>query len=247
MTDLSPADRAKRAAAARAIDLVEDGMRLGLGTGSTAKWFVDLLAAHLAKTGKSVLCVPTSAATRAQAERLGVPLATLDEAAGEAGALDLAVDGADEVEARGGGLALIKGGGGALLQEKIVAAASRRFVVVADAAKQVETLGAFDLPVEVVRFGWRSTAGHIASALEGQDVAGRGWRLRERDGAPLVTDEGHHIVDLMLGRIADPAALDRGLCAIPGVVETGLFIGMAERAILGQPDGTVRVVEAAPR
>jgi ribose 5-phosphate isomerase A len=141
---------------------------------------------------------------------------------------------------------LIKGGGGALLQEKIVAAASRRFVVIADATKWVETLGAFDLAAEVVSFGWRTTAGQIARALEEQDVAGRGWRLRERNGAPFVTDEGHHILDLALGRIADPAGLDRALRAIPGVVETGLFVGMAERAILGEPDGTLREMKAAP-
>jgi ribose 5-phosphate isomerase A len=235
MTDLSPADRAKRAAAAHAIGLVEDGMRLGLGTGSTAAWFVELLARHLAKTGMTVTCVPTSSATREQAERLGIPLATLDEA----GMLDLAVDGADEIDGR---LTLIKGGGGALLQEKIVAAASRCFVVIADASKQVGALGAFDLPVEVVRFGWRTTAGHIARCLDGQDVAGRRWRLRERDGVPFVTDEGHHIIDLALGRIAEPGPLDRALDAIPGVVETGLFVGMAAQAILGHPDGTARVI-----
>ncbi len=240
MTDLSPADRAKRAAAARALDLVEDGMRLGLGTGSTARWFVDLLARHLSESGKKIVAVPTSAATRAQAERLGIPLVPLDKAGG----LDLAIDGADEIEERGGRLALIKGGGGALLQEKIVAAASRRFVVIADASKQVERLGAFELPVEVVRFGWRMTAGHIARLLEDQDVASRGWRLRERDGAPFVTDEGHHILDLALGRIADPLALDRALDGIPGVVETGLFVGMAAQAILGLPDGTIRIMQA---
>jgi ribose 5-phosphate isomerase A len=236
MTDLSSADRAKRAAAARAVELVEDGMRLGLGTGSTARWFVELLAARIGRTGEKIVAVPTSAATRAQAEALGIRLAALD-ALGE---LDLAVDGADEIDAE---LCLIKGGGGALLQEKIVAAASRRFVVIADASKQVEALGAFDLPVEIVRFGWRTTAGHIARCLEGQQVCGRAWRLRERDGVPMVTDEGHHIVDLALGRIADPAALDCALKAIPGVVETGLFVGMAAQAILGQPDGKTRILE----
>ncbi len=240
MTDLSPADRAKRAAAARAVGLVEDGMRLGLGTGSTAKWFVELLAAHLAETGKTVVGVPTSGATRDQAEALAIPLSTLDEL----GELDLAVDGADEID---GSLALIKGGGGALLQEKIVAAASRRFVVIADATKQVDALGAFDLPVEVVRFGWRTTAGHIARCLEGQQVGGRAWRLRDRGGAPMVTDEGHHILDLALGRIADPGALDRALRAIPGVVETGLFLGMASQAILGEPDGTTRILQSPER
>ncbi len=236
MTDLSPADRAKRAAAARAVELVEDGMRLGLGTGSTARWFVELLAARLAATGGRIVAVPTSAATRAQAENLGIPLATLDEL----GALDLAVDGADEIDGR---LNLIKGGGGALLQEKIVAAASRRLVVIADASKRVETLGAFDLPVEIVRFGWRTTAGHIARCLEVQEVGGHAWRLRERDGAPMLTEEGHHIIDLALGRIADPGGLDRALRAIPGVVETGLFVGMAAQAILGAPDGSTRIME----
>lgn len=238
MTDLLPIDRAKRAAAARALELVEDGMRLGLGTGSTAKWFVELLATRLAETGEKITAVPTSAATRAQAEALGIPLVPLDKAGG----LDLAVDGADEIDGR---LALIKGGGGALLQEKIVAAASRRFVVIADAAKRVKTLGAFPLPVEVVRFGWRTTAGHIARCLEDHDVTGRHWRLRERDGAPFLTDEGHHILDLALGRIADPLALDRELGRIPGVVETGLFVGIAAQAILGEPDGTTCIMEGA--
>lgn len=232
---LSPADHAKRAAAAAALDHVEDGMRLGLGSGSTAAWFVDLLAPHLAGTGKRIDCVPTSSATRAQAEKLGIALTTLDQA----GSLDLTVDGADELD---GELRLIKGGGGALLQEKIVAAASRRLIIIADDSKQVEALGAFPLPVEVVRFGWRTTASHIASCLARHDVAGRDWRLREGDGRPFVTDEGHYILDLALGRIGDPAALDRDLDTIPGVVETGLFIDIASLAIIGDGDGTTRIV-----
>jgi ribose 5-phosphate isomerase A len=237
MSDLPQAERAKRAAAVRALDFVEDGMRLGLGSGSTARWFVELLARHLADTGKRIVGVPTSSATQAQAEALGIPLATLDDT----GALDLTVDGADEFDGR---LRLVKGGGAALLQEKIVAAASARLAVIADETKQVETLGAYALPVEIVRFGWRTTAAHIARRLEAHDVAGRNWRLREQAGAPLVTEEGHHIIDLALGRIGDPAALDCALNRIPGVVENGLFVGMATIAIIGSPDGSVRIIEA---
>ncbi len=234
---LSPPERAKRAAAAAALELVGDGMTLGLGTGSTATFFVDLLAEKLAETGWTVTCVPTSGRTRAQAENLGIPLATLDEA----GTLDLTVDGADEVD---DDLNLIKGGGGALLQEKIVASASRRMVVIADASKRVGQLGAFPLPVEIVRFGWRTTAGHIAGRLLGHATAAHDWRRRESGGEPFVTDEGHYIIDLSLGRIPDPALLEFDLGQIPGVVESGLFIGIADRAILGHEDGTTSTIEA---
>ena len=233
---LSPADRAKRAAASAAIELVRDGMKLGLGSGSTAAFFVELLAARLAETGWSVTCVPTSSGTRALAEQHGVPLAGLDEA----GPLDLAIDGADELDDN---LDLVKGGGGALLLEKIVAHASARFVVIADASKHVGTLGAFPLPVEVVRFGWRTTARHVAEALRANDVGSSEVQLRERDGKPFVSDEGHHILDLSLGRIGDPGVLEFDLRQIPGVVETGLFLGMADMAILGDEDGTVRRIE----
>ncbi|HET7408742.1 MAG TPA: ribose-5-phosphate isomerase RpiA [Paracoccaceae bacterium] len=233
---LSPADRAKRAAAAAAIELVRDGMKLGLGSGSTAAFFVELLAARLAETGWRVTCVPTSSGTRALAEQLGVPLSTLDEA----GPLDLAVDGADELDDN---LDLIKGGGGALLLEKIVAHASARFIVIADAAKHVDTLGAFPLPVEIVRFGWQTTARHVAEALRANDLGGHEVRLRERDGQPFVTDEGHHILDLHLGRIGDAGVLEFDLGQIPGVVETGLFLGMADMAILGHEDGSTRTIE----
>lgn len=233
---LSPPERAKRAAAAAALELVEDGMVLGLGTGSTATFFVELLAGKLAETGWNVSGVPTSSTTRAQAEKLGIPLKTLDEA----GALDLTIDGADELD---DDLNLVKGGGGALLQEKIVAFASRRVVVIADASKHVAQLGAFPLPVEIVRFGWRTTAGHIAERLQGHAVEGRDWRRREKNGEPFVTDEGHFIIDLSLGRIPDPALLEFDLGQIPGVVESGLFIGIASRAILGNEDGTTRTIE----
>lgn len=232
MPNLSPTDRAKRAAAARALQLVEPGMRLGLGTGSTAAFVVDLLAQRIAEEGIEVTCVPTSTRTRDHAARLGVPLATLDDV----GRLDLTLDGADEFDPA---LRLIKGGGGALLQEKIVAASSTVMVVLADESKEVATLGAFPLPVEIVRFGAASTARRIAALLADHDVDHHALALRP---GPYVTDEGHYILDLSLGRIGDPVALDAGLRALPGVVETGLFIGLAQLAVVGMTDGTARLV-----
>jgi ribose 5-phosphate isomerase A len=229
--NLLPAEKGKRAAALRALDFVEDGMKLGLGTGSTAKWFVDLLA----ESGKRITGVPTSSVTKSQAESLGIPLTTLDNA----GWLDLVIDGADEFDPA---LNLIKGGGGALLQEKIVATASDRMVVISDPSKAVETLGAFDLPVEVVRFGWATTTRMVSECLEQHSVGGRAWVLRGGED-PYVTDEGHHILDLKLGRIGDPIALNRDLNLIPGVVETGLFCGIASVVVVGQEDGTARVIE----
>ncbi|MFQ5567048.1 MAG: ribose-5-phosphate isomerase RpiA, partial [Paracoccaceae bacterium] len=184
--------------------------------------------------------VPTSGRTRAQAAALGIPLTTLDEA----GRLDLAVDGADEFDAD---LNLIKGGGGALLQEKIVASASDRMVVITDPSKEVATLGAFPLPVELVRFGAAATMRLIGELLEQHDVTGRGMTLRQGEDGPYISDEGNYIVDLDLGRIGDPALLNAELNAIPGVVETGLFCGIASAVVVGEPDGTARVVGRAPR
>ena len=231
----NPADTAKRAAAARAVELVEDGMRLGLGTGSTAKIFVDLLAERVRDEGLSLICVATSRRTQGQAEGLGLRVTTLDRA----GPLDLTIDGADEFDED---LNLIKGGGGALLQEKIVAAASARMVVIADPSKEVMTLGRFPLPVEIVRFGADATMRHVARRLERQDVDGRGMALRQSTDGPYRTDEGHYIVDLRLGRIGDPAGLDAALNAIPGVVDTGLFLGLCSAVILGEPDGDALVI-----
>jgi ribose 5-phosphate isomerase A len=228
---LSDADLAKRAAAARALELVEPGMRLGLGSGSTAAWFVRLLAERIAG-GLDVRSVATSSGTTRLAAELGVPLEPLEAL----GRIDLTVDGADEFDPD---LTLIKGGGAALLQEKIVASASARLVIVTDVAKRVAKLGAFPLPVEVVRFGWPVTRAAIEALLTTADVDGRRVSLREADGAPLVTDEGHYVLDLHLGRIGDPSALAAGLVAIPGVVEHGLFVGMAERVLIGHPDGQV--------
>ncbi|MBY0299497.1 MAG: ribose-5-phosphate isomerase RpiA [Methylobacterium sp.] len=214
----------KRAAAARAVDLVQDGMRLGLGTGSTAAIFVELLGARV-RDGLSVVGVPTSEATHRAAEAAGIALTTLDETP----ELDLTVDGADEID---GQLRLIKGGGGALLREKIVAAASRRMVVIADGTKQVATLGRFPLPVEVVPFGLGATRRAVAQALARAGCPGEITLRTGPDGAAFLTDGGHLILDAHPGRIPDPEALAAALAALPGVVEHGLFLGLCTGAIL---------------
>jgi ribose 5-phosphate isomerase A len=222
-------DQYKRLAAEKALALVERGMKLGLGTGSTAAIFVDLLAAEV-KSGLDVVCVATSEATRAQAERLGIRLTTLDAEP----ILDLVVDGTDEID---GELQLIKGGGGALLREKIVASASSRMVVIADSSKLVEKLGRYPLPVEVVRFGLKSIERHI-EALAG-DVGCKGTiSLRRRpDGAPFETDSGNLILDCAFREIDDPDGLAEALQVIPGVVEHGLFLGLADIAVIAGPAG----------
>ena len=224
----------KRAAAARALEFVRPGMRLGLGTGSTARPFVELLAERV-RAGLDVVGVPTSEATRAQAERLGVPLTTLDETP----ELDMTVDGADEIAPD---LSLIKGGGGALLREKIVASASARMVVIADESKWVATLGRFPLPVEVVPFGLAATRRAVEAASAAAGAPGPALLRRGKDGHAFVTDQGHWILDAALERISDPKALADRLAAIAGVVEHGLFIGLAQIAVLAGADG-VRVVE----
>jgi ribose 5-phosphate isomerase A len=228
------ADAYKREASAGALEFVRSGMRLGLGTGSTAKHFVALLGERV-RAGLDVIAVPTSEATRVQAQSLGIPLTTLDDMP----ELDLTVDGADEI---GPGLALIKGGGGALLREKIVAAASTRMVVIADHSKVVEMLGAFGLPIEVVPFGLAATRRAVEKAVgAGSDAV---TLRRGRDGLAFVTDGGHFILDAALRRIADPASLATRLAAIPGVVEHGLFIGLAYAAVIAGPGGR-RVIERA--
>ncbi|MFA5951069.1 MAG: ribose-5-phosphate isomerase RpiA [Hyphomicrobium sp.] len=230
-----PADSMKIAAAERALAYVEPKMRLGLGTGSTAAKFVDLLGKRV-KGGLNVLCVPTSEATRVQAQRLGIPLTTLDDTP----LLDLTIDGADELD---GELRLIKGGGGALLREKIVATASDRMIVIADAAKRVGMLGAFPLPVEVVRFGVTATRNMIEMLAADSGCRGEIRMRLGFDGQPFVTDGGNYIFDCAFGRIEDPESLDEALKFIPGVVENGLFLGIADAAIIGGPDG-VAVLEA---
>jgi len=226
-------DSQKRAAAARALEFVEPGMRLGLGTGSTARHFVELLAERV-RAGLRIVAVPTSESTRRDAQRLGVPLTTLDETP----ALDLTVDGADEIAPD---LSLIKGGGGALLREKIVASASARMVVIADESKWVAMLGRFPLPIEVVPFGLAATRAAVEAAAAAAHCPGPALLRQAAGGLPFVTDSGHWILDAALGRIADPHALADRLARIPGVVEHGLFIGLAQTAILAAPEG-VRVV-----
>ena len=226
----------KESAALRALDLVEDGMRLGLGTGSTAAHFVEALGLKVAQ-GLKVLCVPTSEATRVQAEKLGIPLTTLDETP----KLHLTVDGADEIDDR---LRLIKGGGGALLREKIVATASDRMVVIADESKLVETLGHFPLPVEVVRFGFTSTL-RLVEAIAAEAGCQGEIRLRPGHGeAPFVTDQGNLIIDCAFGLIPEPEVLAFALKRVPGVVEHGLFLGLADLAIVAGSGG-VRVLRQA--
>ena len=224
----------KRQAAALAVEWVRPGMRLGLGTGSTARHFVALLAERV-RAGLDVVGVATSEATRVDAERLGVPLTTLDETP----ELDLTVDGADEIAPD---LSLIKGGGGALLREKIVAAASTRMVVVADESKWVATLGRFPLPVEVVPFGLVATRRAVEAAAAAAGCPGPAQLRRDKNGHAFVTDGGHWILDAALNRIDDARMLAERLSSIPGVVEHGLFIGMAQAAILAGPAG-IRVVE----
>jgi ribose 5-phosphate isomerase A len=227
-------DAQKRAAAARALDDVRPGMRLGLGSGSTAAAFVALLAERV-RAGLDVVGVPTSEATRAQAQALGVPLTTLEETP----ELDMTVDGADEIAPD---LALIKGGGGALLREKIVAAASLRMTVIADESKWVGTLGRFPLPIEVVPFGWTATCRAVEAACTAAGASGPAVLRRGKDGHAFVTDQGHWILDAALGQIPNPKDLADRLAAVAGVVEHGLFIGLAHRAVIASSKG-VRIVE----
>jgi ribose 5-phosphate isomerase A len=222
-------DDDKRAAAARALEEVRPGMRLGLGTGSTARHLVDLLGEKVAK-GFDVLCVPTSEVTAAQARGLGIPLTDLETTP----QLDLTIDGADEI---GPGLVLIKGGGGALLREKIVAAASDRMIVIADSSKLVDPFGQFPLPIEVNRFGLGATEIALGKVLREFGAEG-GLKLRaDKAGAPFATDGGHLILDAFFGRISAPEALSRALFEVPGVVEHGLFIGLCRKAYVAGADG----------
>jgi ribose 5-phosphate isomerase A len=228
------ADDFKRAAAEAALAYVEPGMKLGLGTGSTAAHFVELLGDRVAG-GLEVAGVPTSEATRELAERHGVPLTTLKDTP----ELDLAVDGADEID---GGLNLIKGGGAALLREKIVAFASKRMIVIADASKQVDRLGAFPLPIEVVPFGKEATRRAIERLAKDLGIGGEVTIRRAEDDCPVVTDSGHVLLDARFGRIDDPERLAAELNRIPGVVEHGLFLGFASLAIVADQNG-VRTIE----
>ncbi len=227
---LTEAEAAKRAAARRAVREVEDGMVLGLGTCSTAALALEALSLRI-RQGLRVSGIPTSVQTAALAERLGIPLTRFAEHR----RLDLAIDGADQVERRG--LTLIKGLGGALLREKIVAAASRRMVVIVDETKLVDRLGGNKpLPVEIVSFGWQSVLERLA-ALGGSP------QLRLAGAVTFVTDGGNHIADCTFGAITDPAALEARLSSVVGVVESGLFVGLASTVVIGRPSGNVEVIE----
>jgi ribose 5-phosphate isomerase A len=228
MSELTP-DDAKRLAAAKALELVTAGMRLGLGTGTTATHFVTLLGAKVA-AGLKVICVPTSERTRTQAELYSIPLTTIDALP----ELDLTIDGADEFDPH---LRLIKGGGGALLREKIVAMASKRMIVITDSSKSVAVLGKLPLPVEVNLFGLEVTKRMISAAAKASGCDGE-VRLRKTPGGQaFVTDNGHFIVDCHFGVIGDPDDLADRLAKIPGVVEHGLFIGIAKAVISAGPAG----------
>jgi ribose 5-phosphate isomerase A len=223
----------KRAVAAKALDYVQDGMKLGLGSGSTAEMFVEMLAPRV-RGGEKLLCVPTSEKTAALARKLGFTLASLDDLA----PLDLTVDGADEADRN---LDLIKGGGGMLLREKIVAAASRQMVVIADESKLVPRLGKYPLPVEVVEFGHKSIAARLNAVLAAAGYANVPLTLRQRDGATFKTDGGNVIYDCAFGMIQNAPKLAAAISAVPGVVEHGLFIGLAT-TLLVAADGEIEVI-----
>ncbi|MCH2164056.1 MAG: ribose-5-phosphate isomerase RpiA [Marinovum sp.] len=232
--ELSPIDKAKFVAAKRAAEFVEHGMRVGLGTGSTAAWLVRCLGEMVREEGLRFKGVPTSTRTADLAREMGIEVISLDEARW----LDVTIDGADEFNRS---LNLIKGGGGALLQEKIVATASDRMVVIADAAKEVETLGAFPLPIELIPFGWQTTQALVEEMLVSMDVMGRNASLRMNGDAPYITDEGNYILDLHLQRIGNPRQLALVLNQMPGVVENGLFIDICDTVVIGHGDGRVLV------
>jgi len=211
-------------------------MRIGLGSGSTAAWLSHCLGERIRAEGLRFTAVATSRTMARLARREGIALMAPQDMR----QLDLTIDGADEVDAA---MTLVKGGGGALLQEKITAAASARMVVIIDRSKQVPVLGAFGLPLEVVPFGWQATRRQITRRLAALGLNGAA-ALRQHNGQPFVSDEGHYIIDLQPGRIAAPASLDSALKQIPGVIETGLFMDMCDSVVVGHPDGSVRVHNA---
>jgi ribose 5-phosphate isomerase A len=224
----------KRAVAAKALEYVQDGMKLGLGSGSTAEIFLELLAPRI-RGGMKLLCVPTSERTATLARRLGITLANLDDLT----PLDLTIDGADEADRN---LDLIKGGGGMLLREKIVAASSKKMVVIADETKMVPRLGKFPLPVEVIEFGHKSTVARLAECFDALGYAGIRMSLRQKDGGPFKTDSGNLIYDCAFGAIQNAPRLAAAIGSVAGVVEHGLFIGIATTLLIAGP-GEVEVIE----
>lgn len=235
-SELSPIEKAKFIAAKQATEYVKSGMKVGLGTGSTASWLVRCLGEMVRDEGLQIKAVPTSSRTAQLAREVGIDVITLDEARW----LDVTIDGTDEFDAD---LCLIKGGGGAHLQEKIVATASDQMIVIADASKKVDTLGSFPLPLEVISFGAKTTQALIEETLIGMDVLGRDVTQRMAGDMPFISDEGNFIFDLHLRRIGNPRQLSLILNQIPGVVENGLFIDICDVVILGYGDGRVEVTD----
>ena len=231
---LSLSDRSKYACALRASALVENGMKVGLGTGSTAYWLVYHLAERVRSEGLEFVGVPTSNKTREQAQAEGLKLISMDDA----GRLDITIDGADEFDQS---MNLIKGGGGAHLQEKIVAFGSDRMVVIADETKKVNKLGKFPLPVEVLKFGSASSQKKIEELLIAQNYRDFTVQMRMDKNKPFITDEGNYIFDLNLGEIQNPRKLCVDLNIIPGVVENGLFIDVCKAVVIGYSDGTAKI------
>ncbi|MEM1342472.1 MAG: ribose-5-phosphate isomerase RpiA [Pseudomonadota bacterium] len=231
---MAPADRAKYAAARRAIDFVEDGMRLGLGTGSTAVHMVRALAELVREEGLRVTAAATSRQTAEFAQSLGLEVTE----PGEEKWVDLCIDGADEVDAD---LNLIKGGGGALLMEKVIATSADQVIIIADASKKVARLGGYPLPVEVIPFGWQTTQALIGELLQNLDLDGHQSHRRMQGEKPFLTDQGNFILDLELQRIGAPHQLSLVLNQIPGVVENGLFLDICDTLILGHEDGSVEL------
>ena len=234
IADLSPSDRSKYACALHASKLVESGMKVGLGTGSTAYWLVHHLAKRVRDEDLKFVGVPTSTRTRDQAHAEGIRLISMDDA----GRLDITIDGADEFDQS---MNLIKGGGGAHLQEKIVAFGSDLMVVIADESKKVEKLGRFPLPVEVLKFGSASSQMKIEELLIARKFKDFDVKMRMKDEKPFITDEGNYIFDLKLNEIEDPRGLCGDLNIIPGVVENGLFIDVCSAVIVGHADGTAEI------
>ncbi len=232
------ADDRKRAAALKALELIQPGMIVGLGTGSTAAHFVTALGAKV-REGLKVTGVATSFAAESLAQKEGIPLAGVDDTPH----IDLTVDGADEADRM---FRLIKGGGAAHLREKIVAAASRRMIAIMDDSKLVDTLGAFPLPVEITPFAHRTTARHVADAVAAAGCPSNYVKLRGRENKPLITDNGNYVIDVDCGAIHDPESLASRLEAIPGVVEHGLFLGLCSGLIIGRRDGA-EVIEGPKR
>lgn len=208
----------------QAAELVQSGMTIGLGTGSTIEWLIKALGNKI-NSGLEIRAVSTSAASNKLAAQYNIQLIELNDAA----KIQLAIDGADEIDQQ---LQLIKGGGGALFQEKMVASAAEEFVVIADHSKLVDQLGAYPLPVEVMIFNWKQVEKQLIRQFD------KPVQLRiKKDGSPFVTDHGNYIIDISFGDIADPAAVNNTLHNIPGVIETGLFLGMAHKVLIGYPDG----------